>query len=414
MLARNLTPRLLEALSDRPVVVLNGARQTGKSTLVAGLGDRYPARYLTLDDPSVASAITTDPTGFLAGLDGPVILDEIQRAPELFLPLKAAVDRDRRPGRFLLTGSANILLLPRLSESLAGRMEILTLWPFSQGEIERRQDGFLEFLFGPGRKLPNVRGLERVDLISRIVAGGFPEVVEMRPARRRSWFRSYLTAILQRDVRDLANIEGLSALPNLLALLAARSASLLNFSELSRSSGLAMSTLKRYFSLLEALYLVQVVPAWSANLSKRLVKSPKTYLSDTGLLAHLLGVNEDRLLDRPSGVGSFVENFVALELWKQASWSEQQPSLYHFRTQAGSEIDFLLEDADGRIAAVEVKASATVGSRDVQPMKVLADELGDRFVRGVVLYTGTNVVPFDRKIHALPIDALWAGELAAA
>lgn len=410
MLSRNLTPRLLEALSDRPVVVLNGARQTGKSTLVASLGDRHPARYLTLDDTSVAAAIAGDPAGFLAGLDGPVILDEIQRAPDLFLPLKAAVDRDRRPGRFLLTGSANVLLLPRLSESLAGRMEILTLWPLSQGEIHGRRDGFLDFLFAPGAKLPDASGIERQDLLARVATGGFPEVVEMRPTRRFTWFRSYLTAILGRDVRDLANIEGLSLLPDLLSLLAARSASLLNFAELSRSSGLAMTTLKRYFTLLEALFLVQTVPAWSNNLSKRLVKSPKLYLNDTGLLAYLLGVTDGRLQEEPRILGPVLENFVALELCKQVSWSERPPTLYHYRTQAGSEVDFLLEGSDGRIAAVEVKAASAVTARDVQPMRELAADLGDRFVRGVVIYAGTTAVPFGPRIHALPIDSLWAGE----
>ncbi len=410
MLARNLTPQLLEALSDRPVVVLHGARQTGKSTLVESLGDRHPARYLTLDDASVASAIAADPAGFLAGLDGPVILDEIQRAPDLFLPLKAAVDRDRRPGRFLLTGSANVLLLPRLSESLTGRMEILTLWPLSQGEIEGRRDGFLDFLFARSTKLPDASGIERQNLLSRIVTGGFPEVIEMRPSRRFAWFRSYLTATLQHDVRDLANIEGLSALPDLLALLAARSASLLNFSELSRSIGLAMTTLKRYFTLLEALFLVQTVPAWSSNLSKRLVKTPKVYLNDTGLLAHLLGVDDGRLHEEPRILGSLLENFVALELCKQVGWAERAPTLYHYRTHAGSEVDFLLEDTGGRVAAVEVKAAASVTARDVQPMRELAEELGDRFTRGVVLYAGTTAVPFGPRIHALPIDALWAGE----
>jgi predicted AAA+ superfamily ATPase len=386
MLPRNLTPALQEALSDRPVVLLNGARQVGKSTLAQSLVGEPRAQYLTLDDATVLAAATNDPTGFIAGLAGSVILDEIQRTPGLFLAIKAAVDRDRSPGRFLLTGSADIFLVPSLSESLVGRMEILTLWPFSQGELEGIREGFVDALFGKTFVPPPHAPLGRADLFARLCTGGFPEIVTLRSeARRRAWFRSYVTTILQRDVRDLSNVEDLSALPRLLSLLAARSTALLNYAELARSAGLPASTLKRYFLLLEATFLVQTLPAWSSNLSKRLVKSPKLLLADAGLLASLLGVDSQRLDEGLRLVGPLLESFVLMEIRKQIFWSRIQPSMFHYRTQTGQEIDLLLEDAAGRIAGIEVKAASTVQEKDVRVLLDLAKELGSKFVRGVVL-----------------------------
>ena len=411
MLRRALSPLLAEALGDRPVVLVNGARQVGKSTLVQDPATTRPARYLTLDDAVVRAAASEDPAGFLAGLTGPVTLDEVQRAPDLFLAIKAEVDRDRTPGRFLLTGSADFLLLPRVSESLAGRMEILTLWPLSQGEIENRPEGFVDALFQPVLKVPDTPEEvpeDREEILARALLGGYPEVVAKESAaRRRAWFSSYVATILQRDVRDLANIEGLTALPRLLSLLATRATALLNYSELSRSSGLAQSTLKRYFALLEATFLVQILPAWASNLGKRLTKSPKILFADTGLLAHTLGLDTARLALEPELAGLLLENFVTMEIRKQAEWSAVQPRLFHYRTLAGQEVDLILEDASGRCVGIEVKASATLGARDVQPLKDLAETLGKRFVRGILLYTGKTVVPFGERLHALPISSLW-------
>jgi uncharacterized protein len=407
MLRRSITPSLLAALGDRPVVLLNGARQVGKSTLVASL-DEHRARYLTFDDPTALAAASGDPTGFLAGLDGPVILDEVQRVPELFLALKAAVDRDRRPGRFLLTGSADVFLLPRAAESLAGRMEVLTLWPLSQGEIEGTRENLVDVLFsGSLPRLPKAPAA-RPEIFERALRGGFPEVVaRIAAARRRAWFGSYVSTILARDVRDLANIESTAALPRLLALLAARATALLNYAELSRSSGIAMSTLKRYFALLEATFLIQTLPAWAGNLSKRLVKSPKVLFCDTGLLGYALGLDGGRLEREAQLAGPLLENFALMEIRKQASWSETRPGLFHYRTQTGQEIDLLLEDAAGRVVAVEVKAGMAVGERDVRPMLDLAELLGKRFVRGLVLHTGEAAVPFSEQVAAVPLSTLW-------
>lgn len=406
MLRRSMTGPLRDALADRPVVLIHGPRQTGKSTLARTAAP--DARYLTLDDATVAAAAIRDPQGFVEALDGPTTLDEVQRVPALFTAIKASVDRDRHPGRFLLTGSANVLLLPRLSESLAGRMEIITVLPLSQGEIEGRTERFIDAAFGKRLAIPAAPKSDRRSLTDRLLTGGYPEVVtSIAPPRRPAWFSSYLTAILQRDARDLANIEDLTALPRLMALLASRSAGLLNFADLARALAMPQTTLKRYFALLETTFLVRLVPPWSANQGLRLVKSPKLYLTDTGLAAHLLNASPDRLRREGTLLGSLLETFVAGELAKQLSWSERQPSLLHFRTQAGREVDLVLEDRSGALVGVEVKAAASVGDDDFKGLRALADAAGPRFVRGIVLYTGREHVAFGKDLHAVPLTALW-------
>jgi predicted AAA+ superfamily ATPase len=398
-----------EALRDTPVVLLVGARQTGKSTLVRSLLGKSPARrYLTLDDQGVLDAARSDPAGFLAGLDGPVTLDEVQKAPELFPAMKAAVDRDRAPGHYLLMGSANVLLLPKLSESLAGRMEVQTLWPLSQGEMQGRREAFMEGVFESkfSPSLPKKSGA--TDWMERACLGGFPEVVIRSSAsRRRAWFGSYTTTVLSRDVRDLADIESLASLPRLLGLLASRTASLLNYADLSRALGMPQSTLKRYMGLLQALFLYHPLPAWSTSLGQRLIKSPKVLLSDTGLLAHLSGATSERFRQDPTLAGHLLENFVAMELVKQASWSETQVQFFHFRTLAGTEVDLVLEDQAGRVVGLEVKASATPSSADFKGLRALAECAGEKFVRGIVLYTGKEVVPFAKNLTAVPLPAIW-------
>ena len=396
-----------QALSDSPVTLIHGARQVGKTTLARDLLDEEDARYLTLDTAAVLSAAESDPEGFIGGFNGPVVLDEVQRAPGLFPAIKESVDRDRRPGRFLLTGSANVLTLPRLSESLAGRMEIVRLWPLSQGEIESSPpSGFMDALFAPTFKLPAASVIDRSDLFKRIEKGGFPEVLSRKsPERRNTWFESYLTAILQRDVRDISNIEDLSALPRLLKLLATRIGGLLNYADLARSLGIPQSTLKRYFALLEATFLVTLVEPWSSNLGLRLVKSPKIHLLDSGLVCHLLGLDELGT-DHPN-LGGIVENFVVMELLKQSSWSDSKAKLYHFRTSSGQEADIVLEDRKGRLVGIEVKASASVNKDDFKGLGALHELVGNRFFRGVVLYSGTESVAFGDGLYALPIPAMW-------
>lgn len=410
LLHRHLVQPILTSLKDSPVVFIQGARQTGKSTLAKSLAAvGHDARYLTLDNAATLSAAESDPTGFIAGLDGPVIIDEVQRAPGLALAIKSAVDADRKPGRFLLTGSANVLVLPKLSESLAGRIEIHTLWPLSQGEMEGHHDAFVDAIFQTRFEPGQAAAEGGPKVMQRLVQGGYPEMLTRASAeRRQAWFGSYITSILQRDVRDIANIRDLTDLPRLLALLASRAASLLDYADLGRSIGIPQTTLKRYMGLLEATFLIQVLPAWFTNIGKRLAKSPKVLINDTGLLTHLLGADAARLRADPTLAGSVLESFVALELLKQRGWSKLQPRLHHFRTHNGDEVDLVLEDRAGRIVGIEVKASASVDASHFKHLRTLADAAGSRFIRGVVLYTGAEPIPFAKNLVALPLSEVWS------
>jgi len=409
MIQRHLTPLVAEALSDTPVVLLLGARQVGKSTLAKALLESHPeGRYLTLDNPAVRRAAEVDPTGFVARAKGLTVLDEIQLAPQLFQVIKAEVDKDRRPGRFLLTGSANVLVLPKLSESLAGRMELITLEGLSQSELVGHSSNLVDRLFADAPLPLQHLELDREALISAILEGGFPEARGRAAGRRRSqWFESYLQTLLQRDVRDLSQIEGITQLPRILELLSVRSAGLLNLSELSRTLGIPLNTLKRYLGLLEALFILTTLPAWSSHLGKRLVKSPKLMLRDTGLMAHLMGAEQARLKSDPDLLGGLLETFAAGEFRKLLGWSRDRAKLFHYRTLPGQEVDLLLERADGRVLGLEVKASASIQAKDFKGLQSLFETLGDAFHRGVVLYTGTEILPFGPKLWAMPVSALW-------
>jgi predicted AAA+ superfamily ATPase len=427
MYKRNSILDIKSALHDSPVVLINGARQVGKSTLAKVLIEElYPLmwddmpgkiddmlsnidtpQYFTLDDATTLAAATSSPLSFLEALPPHVVIDEIQRAPELFLAIKKLVDQDRKPGRFLLTGSANAMTLPKVADSLAGRMEVHTLWPLSQGEIEDRKETFIDHCFGK-QKMPRVPAISWKELSERVMLGGYPEILKRQePRRRNAWYRSYLTSIIERDIRELANIEGYKELPNLLQLLAARVGGLLNFSDISRISKIGNTTLKRYMALLEAVFIFVPLPAWYRNEEKRLIKSPKVYLNDTGLIMHLRGMDQNRLDADHTTAGLIVENFVVMELKKQLAWSETLPNLYHFRTTADKEVDIVLEAPDGRIVGVEVKSSGDVNAHDFAGMKELAEIAGNKFHRGIVLYTGRETVSFGPNLAAIPISALW-------
>ncbi len=409
MIKRNIQKRIITALKDSPVVFLNGARQTGKSTLIREIVETiYPARYITFDEVTVLSGARSDPDGFLKNITLPIAIDEVQRAPEFFLAIKAEVDRVRKPGIFILTGSANVLLLPRLADSLAGRMEIISLWPFSQGELDGVTETFVDTIFSDASLSLKLPLLDLSHLFEKILSGGYPESLTRKGNERRdSWFGSYITTILQRDVRDLARIEGLTTLPKLLSLLAARSTTLLNIAEISNSAAIPQTSLKRYLTLLETIFLIKFLPAWSSNLGKRLIKTPKVILSDTGLLAHLTGVQITQLKQGNAAIGPLFENFVAMELTKQITWSHTQPQLFHFRTLRGQEVDLLLEDRKGRIVGIEVKASSTVTANDFKNIKILSEITGKKFHRGIVMYTGSEIIPFGKNLYAVPVQGLW-------
>jgi predicted AAA+ superfamily ATPase len=409
MLKRALEGSIRAALSDTPVVMLVGARQTGKSTLAKALVEHRGATYSTFDEPRFLATARADPVQFVEDQGETAILDEVQRVPEIFLPIKASVDRDRRPGRFLLTGSANPLFIPEVAEALAGRMEILTLWPFSQAELEET-DGtvLMELLFGsegPKGLLP----VEREDLADRIVRGGFPEAIERNDKRRRDqWFLGYLTTLLERDVRAMVDISRLEEMPTMLTAVALRSRGHLNKSALSQELGIPVSSIDRYLVLLERIYLVRRLPGWHNRLGPRLVKSPKLLLCDSGLLCNLLRWDKERLLSDPTSFGLALEGFVGMEFAKAVDLDPGDPRLMHYRTSKGVEIDFVLEAADGRVAAIEVKASGTVGAADFRRFDRLRETLGSRFARGVVFYTGEHVLPFGDRLAAWPVSTLWA------
>ena len=406
MYKRNLFTAMQRALGDTPVVFLAGARQTGKSTLVQGLEGEFV--YRTFDDLSVLAAAQADPVGFIDSLGATAILDEIQRVPELLLPIKATVDRDRRPGRFVLTGSAKVLALPKVAESLAGRMEVLTLWPLAQSELAATQPGFVDACFQGRPEQLRIPSIERSALLDSIAAGGYPEALSRGISESRTrWFDAYLQTLIQRDVRDLAAIEGLAQLPRLLSLVAARTGSPMNVADLGRTLGLGQVTLRRYLTLFETLFLLVQLPPWFENLGKRLAKTPKLYLNDPGLLLHLLGADPGGLRQSPV-LGAIVESFAVMELVKTAPWSRARPSLFHMRTSTGTEVDVILEDRSRRLVGIEVKASQTVGASDFQGLRMMKTLVGDRFSCGVVLYTGKEVLPFGPGLWALPLSALWA------
>lgn len=405
---RFIRSNLVEALSTSPAVLITGARQTGKTTLVEEYARDKNYHYITFDDLDIISAAKRDLKGFVGGLPKPIIIDEVQRVPDIFFPIKRDIDLNRQPGRYILTGSTNPLYNAHIRESLAGRLETLELYPLSQGELIEQKEDFISKAFSDTILLAPKTSLSKEDLYKIIVKGGYPSVETLSEKRRNAWFNSYINNILQKDIRDLARIEAIEQLPNLFTLLAIRAAGLLNVAELSRTNGMSATTLHRYITLLQALYLIGYSQPWSSRLGMRLLKSPKLYLIDTGILSYLQEITVERLLKEPQFTGNLLENFVWSELTKQVSWSDMRVKIYHFRTAGGIEIDILLEDQMGRVVGVEVKNSETVQSHDFKGLNYLSNVLGSKFMRGIVLYTGKTAVPFGKNLFAMPIASLWA------
>ena len=402
-------PHLTEALQDTPVVLMHGPRQCGKTTLARSVGDAAGYAYISFDDDVLRASVQADPVGFVSDLPEKVVLDEVQRVPELFTALKVAVDRDRRPGRFILTGSANVLLVPKLADSLAGRMEILRLHPLAQSELAAKQPNFLDALFGDGFKTNQQARLGK-ELADRIAAGGYPAALARPSSRRRAtWYRDYIETLVQRDVRDMARISSLDVLPRLLTLSAGQTARLLNVSDLASPFQLSRPTIRDYVTLLARVFLLEELPPWHNNRLSRLVKTPKLHLGDTGLACALLGVDAEALWADRTLLGQLLETFIFQELRRQASWRGDPINFYHFRDKDAAEVDIVLEGSGQRVAGVEVKASATVTARDFRGLRKLKETAGVRFAGGVVLYDGEVTTTFGDKLFAVPIRSLWDG-----
>jgi predicted AAA+ superfamily ATPase len=405
MYQRFVERRAEEALSDTPVVLIVGPRRAGKTTLVRKMGEAGRT-YITLDDQTTLDAAQSDPVGFIRGLDQ-AIIDEIQRAPDLLLAIKKTVDEDYRPGRFLLTGSANVLTLPRVADSLAGRMETIHMLPLARAEVTGKTPQFLERLFD-GKLRGDQASIVGEDLVRLVLVGGFPEAISRESERRRQdWARSYLTSVLTRDLRDIADIEKLTELPKFVRLLAEHSGQLVNYSQFGGSINVSHKTGQRYVALLEQVFLVSTLQPWYTNALKRIAKTPKLHFLDSGLLATTRGLSFERVKANRGEFGALLESFVFSEVLKLMTGSDLRLTPYHFRDQQMHEVDIVLERDDGMIVGIEVKAAATVKSGDFAGLRTLAEACKDRFAFGVVLYDSADLVPFGEKLAAAPLSSLW-------
>ena len=403
---RAIQSKLDEAFADTPAVLVSGPRQAGKTTLVRQIAQDQGLRYLTLDDPMVQLAARQDPVAWIRELDRAVI-DEVQRAPDLLLAIKKSIDEDRRAGRFLLTGSANLMTLPTVADSLAGRMETLTLLPLSQSEIAGSHGNWIDQAF-QGALLSTEQPVMGAQLVRTVLRGGYPEAIARDSDRRRNaWAQQYIDALIQRDVRDIATIDKLDELPRLLNAIAQTAGSVSNYSGLGAAVNLDSKTTAKYVGIFEQMYLLNRVDAWARNRLKRLVKSPKMQFVDSGLLATLIELGADEVSRDRTRFGNVLETFVYGELVKHSAVSDRRYRIMHYRDADQNEVDFVLEDVAGRMVAIEVKASATLTAKDLKGLKKLSQLAGDDFVMGVVLHDGSEIVPLGDKLWAAPVSSLW-------
>ena len=404
---RLLAPRLREALRDTPAVLIHGPRQSGKTTLARTIGEPLGYRYVSFDDTDILTAARRDPVGFVSDLAPKTILDEVQYVPEIFPSLKSAIDKRRTAGRIILTGSANVLLVPRLTESLAGRMGILRLHPLAQCEIEGRQPRFIDALF-TGRFKTGIGERLGRHLLERIVAGGYPAALVRRTtARRAAWYRDYIETQIQRDVRDLSRIHSLDALPKLLTVAAGHTGTLINVADLAAPLELTRQTIHDYVTLLERVFLLERLTAWHTNRLSRLVKRPKLHVGDTGVACALLGIDAVALSRDGPVLGSLLETFVLQELRRQASNQPSPINFFHFRDRDDFEVDIVLERGHSAVAGIEVKAAASVNEGDFRGLRKLRSIAGKRFTSGIVLYDGVATIPYGDGLFAVPIRSLW-------
>lgn len=396
---------LRESLADTPAVLVNGPRQCGKTTLVRQFEGEMP--YFSLDDPILLAAVRADPLGFVKRLDR-AIIDEVQRAPDMLLALKLVIDQDRRPGRFLLTGSANLMALPQIADSLAGRIDILTLLPLSNAELARRPNSFLSHARAQSWPLTTSAPARfPADMSQQVLTGGYPEMLQRTtPTRRQAWARAYMTTLLERDIQDIAQIDQLSQIPQLLSIAAELSGQLVNLSQVGGQIGLNNKTVGKYLGILEKLFLVRRLPAWSRNELSRLIKAPKLHFLDAGLQSTLTRLTPEMALTQRVRFGATLETWVYGELLKLLSITPEPWFLSHFRDKDQVEVDFVLESPLREVIGIEVKAAASVNSGDFKGLRKLRELVGPHFVTGIVLYDGTKALSFGAGLWAVPLDRM--------
>jgi predicted AAA+ superfamily ATPase len=403
---RLVEKKLAAALNDTPVILIHGSRQSGKTTLAKiAAPDHY---YISFDDVAQLSIAKDDPIGFIKRLPEYVILDEIQRVPELFTTIKASVDNNRKQGRIILTGSANILLLRRLSDSLAGRMEIITLWPLSHCEL-KGGDNSKECLLGQ-ILLQNIKNQFPSDVTpieERITNGGYPEPLRRESfERKQAWYDSYIMSLVERDMKDISDIRHVEQVPLLLKFLSAMNAELLNTSSLSNALDMTRATTSKYLQLLQQIFIVDLLKPWYSNKGKRLIKTPKVHFIDTGLICSLQGISSDALIKDRNLFGHLLESYVYNELKRQASGLPSPVNFYHFRDTNQREVDIIIETRAGDLYAIEVKATSTVRPADFKNMKTFAEQHKQRFKMGILFYDGELALPSGEQFIAIPLNWL--------
>ena len=414
-LAKRRLVDVVEArLAEEPVVVLNGPRTVGKSTLLSQLGEHLGRSVIDCDDPATRSAVRDDPARFVES-DRLVLIDEYQHVPALLDAIKAQLNRDLRPGRYILAGSTRYTTLPQAGQALTGRVDIIPVLPLSQGEIDSVRETFVARLLDGAEvdmASPAVPAT-RDEYAQRSTSGGMPVALRRPPGRSRSrWFSNYVDLVVDRDVLDISRVRQREMLPRLLGQLAARSGQVLNMAATSGTIGLEKSTAENYIKLLEAVFLIYRLPAWGTTLGSRVTKHPKVHLVDSGVMAWLLNLTPEKIAQAlPAALtdyGHLLETFAVGEILKQASWSEAPVTAGHFRTEAGEEVDLVVERDDGQVIAFEIKAGTRIDSGDLRGLRQLKDRLGTRLQEAIVLYTGVHAYSRDDWIRVLPLDRLWA------
>lgn len=408
MIPRHIRSDVLAALKDTRVVVVLGARQVGKSTLVEDIAATTGAKTLvSLDDHVIRSNAERDPTGLISDLVVPAVIDEVQRVPDLLLSIKRRVDRDKTPGQFLLTGSANLITAPRIADALTGRAEYHRLWPLTQAEIRGTRGTLLPALFAGKAPALSQQPIGRRGYAEIIAAGGYPEARIRESKRRSGYFASHVETLIVRDMLDIARVGDHHAIRRLLDAFAATSASLVSYAGLARDLSIDLKTAQAHIDLLETLFVIRRLPAYSGNLLNRVVKTPKGYVTDSGMLLHLLGGDAERIVTDGKIAGLAFETFAVMELLRHAEWLDHPPRPFHYRDRDGREVDLVLEHPNGGVVGIEVKAAASIHNSDLAGLRYLRSKLGDRFLGGAVVYTGEATVPFGDRLFAVPLSALW-------